>query len=109
MDGGLADVAGAMSLVFVAVLVKTIRAGNVIAMPHAEAAPGADALRGQRRRDVLRDWRFLAFVPSMVAPAAILTGYFFHQRLIGEQFGWGLEDLAVGFAFYAGTALFFAR
>jgi MFS family permease len=62
----------------------------------AEAGAG---IRG--RREVLRDWRFLILVPTMIGPAAIVTGYFFHQRLLAERQGWGLETLAVGIGIYA--------
>jgi MFS family permease len=57
------------------------------------------------RRDVLRDWRFLVFIPSMIAPSAIVTGVFFHQRLLADTFGWSLEALAFGIPAYAGAAI----
>ncbi len=98
-------VASVLIVAFGIVLAKAIRRVRT-----AEAAAGAPAVATHpgdllRRRDVITDWRFLVLVPSMIAPGAIGTGYFFHQRLIGEQIGWGLDDLAVGFATYAGTAL----
>ena len=71
-------------------------------------APAAPAATGRLpgRRDVLKDWRFLVFIPSMIAPSAIITGYFFHQRLMADAFGWSLEALAFGIPSYAVTAIF---
>jgi len=51
--------------------------------------------------DVLRDWRFLALVPTMIGYPAIVTAYFFHQRLIAEIEGWPLELLASSITIYA--------
>lgn len=49
-----------------------------------------------RARTLLRDRRFLVFVPAMMGPAAISTGYFFHQRLLADRLSWGLDGLAIG-------------
>jgi MFS family permease len=53
------------------------------------------------RRAVLTDWRFLIFIPTMIGPPAIVTGYFFHQRLLAERQGWALEALALSVSLYA--------
>lgn len=104
--GGWASVwqaaAALLALVFLAVLARALRDGRGDATRRVVAVPAAPL---QRRRDLIRDWRFLVLIPSMIAPGAIGTGYFFHQRLIGEQLGWRLDELAIGFATYAGTAL----
>ncbi|MHB2167751.1 MFS transporter [Alsobacter sp. R-9] len=100
-------VAGVLAVVLLLILLKawrdkTVEVRPVSTVPDA-ASPPAGLL--QRRRDVLRDWRFLCYVPAMIAPPAIVTGYFFHQRLIGEQVGWGLEALALGVPSYAVSGL----
>ncbi|WP_293862595.1 MFS transporter [uncultured Alsobacter sp.] len=74
------------------------------AAPAPDAAP-APAVKLIGRRDVLKDWRFLVFIPSMIAPSAIVTGIFFHQRLLADIFGWSLEALAFGIPAYAGAAI----
>ncbi|WP_439573075.1 MFS transporter [Phreatobacter sp.] len=59
------------------------------------AGAAADGSR-YRARILLRDRRFLIFVPAMMGPAAISTGYFFHQRLLADRLAWGLDGLAIG-------------
>jgi len=54
-----------------------------------------------RRIEILRDWRFIAFIPTLIAPGAIFTAYFFHQRFIAQAKGWPLELLASSITLYA--------
>jgi predicted MFS family arabinose efflux permease len=56
---------------------------------------------GPRWNDILRDWRFLALVPTMIGYPAIMTAYFFHQRFITEVKGWSLEVLASSITLFA--------
>jgi MFS family permease len=56
---------------------------------------------GPRWSDILRDWRFLALIPTMIGYPAIMTAYFFHQRLIAEVKGWSLELLASSITLFA--------
>src|SRR4051812_26184693 len=58
-----------------------------------------------RRRDLLTNWRFLVFIPSIIAPSAILTAFMFHQRFLAETKGWPLELLALSITTYALTSL----
>ena len=58
-----------------------------------------------RRRDLLTNWRFLVFVPSIIAPSAILTAFVFHQRFIAEAKGWPLELVAGSITTYAAASL----
>jgi MFS family permease len=58
-----------------------------------------------RRRDLLTNWRFLVFVPSIIAPSAILTAFMFHQRFIAEAKGWPLELVAGSITTYAAASL----
>jgi len=51
--------------------------------------------------EILRDGRFLALVPTMIGYPAIVTAYFFHQRLIADLKGWSLELLASSITVYA--------
>ncbi|MFC4174746.1 nitrate/nitrite transporter [Microvirga sp. GCM10011540] len=56
---------------------------------------------GPRWIDTLRDWRFLALIPTMIGYPAIMTAYLFHQRFIAEAKGWPLELLATGITVFA--------
>src|SRR5215217_6297406 len=56
---------------------------------------------GPRWNDILRDWRFLALIPTMIGYPAIMTAYFFHQRFIAEVKGWSLEVLASSITLFA--------
>ena len=56
---------------------------------------------GPRWLDLLRDWRFLALVPTMIGYPAIMTAYLFHQRFIAEAKGWPVELLATGITLFA--------
>lgn len=83
---------------------------GILARRHAEqggpaAAPVVPAPGPFSRWSLLRDWRFLIFIPCMVAPPAINTGYFFHQRLLADLQGWSLELLALSVSAYAVTAV----
>ena len=73
------------------------------AVPTASAA--SRATPAPSRRDILKDWRFLVFVPAIVAPPATLTAYIFHQRHIAEVKDWPLELLAGGITVYAVSSL----
>lgn len=67
-----------------------------------DAAAGSAAPEaGPRWIDLLRDWRFLALVPTMIGYPAIMTAYLFHQRFIAEAKGWPLELLATGITLFA--------
>jgi MFS family permease len=69
--------------------------------PSDAAAAGGAAEAGPRWIDLLRDWRFLALVPTMVGYPAIMTAYLFHQRFIADAKGWPLELLATGITLFA--------
>jgi MFS family permease len=56
---------------------------------------------GPRWIDLLRDWRFLALLPAFMGYPAIVTAYFFHQRLIADAKGWPPELLATGITTFA--------
>jgi MFS family permease len=56
---------------------------------------------GPRWIDILRDWRFLALIPTMIGYPAIMTAYFFHQRYIADVKGWPLELLASSITLFA--------
>ena len=56
---------------------------------------------GPRWSDLLRDWRFLALIPTMIGYPAIMTAYFFHQRFIADVKGWPLELLASSITVFA--------
>lgn len=56
---------------------------------------------GPRWNDILRDWRFLVLIPTMIGYPAIMTAYFFHQRFIADLKGWPLELLASSITLFA--------
>lgn len=62
---------------------------------------GLAAEPGPRWRDIIRDRRFLALIPTMIGYPAIVTAYFFHQRLIADVKGWPLELLASSITLFA--------
>jgi MFS family permease len=71
--------------------------------PDLEVSARRKALNdtGPRWNDTLSDWRFLALIPTMIGYPAIMTAYFFHQRLIADLKGWSLELLASSITLFA--------
>lgn len=68
--------------------------------PMSGATPGPVPI-DYTRGEVLRDWRFYLFLPSMLGPPAIGTGFFFHQLLLAQTKGWPLPLLTTSFIGYA--------
>ena len=97
----------------VAALLAACLAFGIVATPRAKVldeAPLPPSIRttepeAPRRRDLLTNWRFLVFVPSIIAPSAILTAFMFHQRFIAEAKGWPLELVAGSITTYAAASL----
>ncbi len=65
-----------------------------------EASPAPSWTRAQ----VLRDRRFLALMPGVLASPAIVTGALFHQVRLVETKGWALTDFARLYPLYAVAA-----
>lgn len=87
------------ALLLAALLVRERRAaGEGGAVPARPSVPF-------RRRDLLTDWRFLILIPTMVAPPAINTGFFFHQRHIAEAQGWTIGLMAMSVSVYAAAGI----
>lgn len=55
----------------------------------------------RRQGEVLRDWRFWALVPGLLASSIITTGIFFHHVHIVAAKGWSLGFFAATFTIYA--------
>lgn len=76
---------------------------------HLETLAAAKTDTAQRqwsRGEVLRDPWFYVVLPSVLAPAFILTGMFFHQVHLADTKGWSLAWLATCFiGFAAATVL----
>lgn len=53
------------------------------------------------RRHVLRDARFYTLLPSMMAAAFLVTGFFFHQIILVQSKGWSMTMFAAAFVAYA--------
>ncbi len=66
---------------------------------------GGDAAVQASRGDVLRDPAFYFYLPSIMAPAFINTGIFFHQGLLVADKGWSLSFFAGMFPVYAGASV----
>jgi len=50
---------------------------------------------------VLRDPRFAMIIPGLIAPAFIITGFFFHQAHLVDSKGWSMSWFAATFMAYA--------
>ncbi len=60
------------------------------------------------REQVLKDFRFYAFLPSFLATSFIYTGLFFHQVHLIESKGWSLHVFVGFFVIYAIAQIFSA-
>jgi len=76
-----------------------------LARQEAQAASqtGAQVSPDWRRRDVLRDRRFYALLPAMMAAPFIVTALFFHQGTVAEAKGWSVSVIASSFPAFAGS------
>lgn len=79
-----------------------LRGSAGTASSHRDAAGGA-AGEGWGRRAVLRDPRFYAALPALLAPPFIITALFIHQVPVAAAKGWSLAWLAAVFPAFAGT------
>lgn len=74
----------------------------------ASPAPGAEAtpvpVASWTRAQVLRDARFYALLPGLLAPPVIVTGVLFHQVHLIEQKGWSLLGFTALYPLYAATS-----
>ncbi|MEM7081143.1 MAG: MFS transporter [Pseudomonadota bacterium] len=61
--------------------------------------------RQWRRSEVLRDSRFYLFVPNLMAPTLLFTGFIFHQVHLVASKGWSMSLWTTYFAVYAGVAI----
>ena len=57
------------------------------------------------RAEMLRDKRFYLLMPTAMAPAAIITGLFFHQVYFIGLKGWSFEVWSLSFAIFALASL----
>lgn len=72
----------------------------------SETTPsGAEAILSWTRAEVLRDPRFYAICPGLLAAPFIVTGLVFHQGRLVEINDWTLSGFAALFALFAGAAL----
>jgi len=71
----------------------------------AENAGAASRQPSWTQAQVLRDTRFYALCPGLLAPPFIVTGLLFHQAHLAEINGWSLPGFAALFPLFAGAAL----
>ncbi len=69
----------------------------------APAASGRAPARDWTRAEALGDRRFWLALPAVLAPAFVLTGFFFHQAALAAAKGWALAWLAACFLGFAGA------
>ncbi|MEO0400604.1 MAG: MFS transporter [Pseudomonadota bacterium] len=88
------------------VFVLTSRAEKRAAVntgPAGGNAPAPDAT-SWRRSDAVRDWRFYALAPGLLATPFIVTSVLFHQAHLVESKGWALKAFSSLFPIYATAA-----
>ena len=59
------------------------------------------SIKSWKRKDVLTDLKFYSMLPSLLAPAFIITGVVINQSFIIESKGWGEYAIAKAFMFYS--------
>lgn len=59
------------------------------------------SIQNWTRLQVLKDWRFLALMPAMLAEPMIVTGIFFFLGNVAEIKGWSMELIASAFTVHA--------
>jgi len=72
---------------------------------HSAASGEAPATPSWTRAQVLRDPRFYAICPSLLAAPFIVTGVVFHQARLAEASGWTLPQFAALFPLFAAAAV----
>ena len=70
-----------------------------------EGGPAGSAPAHWTRKAVLRDPRFYALLPIVLAPSFIGTGLIFHQVVLIEAKGWALETWAAAFIGHAAASV----
>ncbi|NVJ60170.1 MAG: MFS transporter [Gammaproteobacteria bacterium] len=113
--------AGFLILALVPAILWSLKADKFKSVLHSEKLPSTsnqntslnsvkktsiDELDGQShwtRSQVVKDWRFIAALVALMAPAVIITGLFFHQLYWAEQRGWSLTAMASSLSAYAIT------
>ena len=62
-------------------------------------------IKNWTRREVLFDLKFYTMLPSLLAPSAIITGFFVYQLFIVESKNWGIYVLPTAFMVYSITSV----
>ena len=62
-------------------------AGNMLSLQLADLGAEVVKVEAPGHGDTLRDWRFMALIPTMLGYPAIMTAYLFHLRFIAEAKG----------------------
>lgn len=100
---------GALLLVVMAPLALALVRGHEPTVRETEAHDRDDSARalgqGMRRTQMLRDRRFYALLPGVLAPPFMLTAVFFHQPAVAAAKDWPLLALASAYPAYAASAI----
>ena len=96
----------AVAAIVVTPLVQVLLRGHGERHRRSSAATSAideetERKRQWSRRQVLRDGRFYVILPAVLAPAFIVTGFFFHQVHLVTAKGWSLSWFATCFVAFA--------
>ncbi|MEO1282152.1 MAG: MFS transporter [Pseudomonadota bacterium] len=84
--------------------------GRMISARRLDETASADSIKSVpmraswTRREVLRDARFYAVLPGLMAPPFIITGVLFHQVHLVETKKWALAEFAACYPLYALSA-----
>lgn len=76
-------------------------APSTVLASHAHREPRPS----RTRRDMLKDWRFFALMPSLLMLGFAMTGLFLYQTSLAAERGWTLEWMTVSFTAFAGAKL----
>lgn len=97
--------AAALALLILPVVIRLLRLERT---PQAVADDGQSAGMTNRhwyRREVLSHWLFWLLVPSLLAPAAFSTAFFFQQVHLAETKGWEHVQLVALFPLFTVAAV----
>jgi MFS family permease len=83
---------------------RIIRARGLDRPTRADSSASVDERVSWTRAQVLRDPRFYALLPGVLAPPFIVTGVLFHQVHLAGVKHWSLPEFAATYPLFAGTA-----
>ncbi len=98
---GVAAIASLALAPAVFLLAQRAEATMAPAVDREDSAAREETPASWRRRDALRDWRFYALAPGLLATPFMITSVLFHQAHLVDVKGWTLSAFAALFPLYA--------